>query len=107
MRSFAYRSTNGFISEELPFGSTLKPGYDIGDYEVRDFPNDLIDIVERQKAADEALPTHERVGVGGHVIAYWMQATDGPGGTQVTMSTQRVAELSGFESGFQTACARL
>jgi hypothetical protein len=107
MRSFAYRSKNGFISEELGFGSALKPGYDIGDYEIRDFPKDFIDVVERQKAVDEALPVDQRVGVGGHVIAYWMQATDEPSGTKVTMSAQRVAELSGFEHGYQTACARL
>lgn len=107
MRCFAYRSTNEFISEELPFGSALKPGYDIGNYEIRDFPNDFIDVIERQKAADEALPLDQRVGVGGHVVAYWMQATDGPGGTQVTMSAQRVAKLSGFEHGYQMACDRL
>ncbi|MEE9985194.1 hypothetical protein [Agrobacterium pusense] len=104
---FAYRSTNGFRSEELGLGSALKPGYDFGNYEIRVFPDDFIDVIERQKALDEALPLSHRVGVGGHVIAYWMQAVDEPGGTKVTMSTQRVAELSGFERDYQRACARL
>ena len=107
MRSFAYRSTQGFVSEELGFGSALKPGYNIGDYEIQNFPNDFIHVVEKQKAADEALPLTQRVGVGGHLIAYCMHATDEPDGTKVTMYTHRVTELSGFDYAYQRACGRL
>jgi hypothetical protein len=64
-RGFAYRSRHGFRSEELPRGRLLKPPVD-GPAD-GPLPGAFIEVMERQKAEDRALPPAERAGVGGDV----------------------------------------
>lgn len=108
MRSYAFRSTSSFAAEELGFGSGLKPATELDELGIRSFPDDYIRVMERQKREDEALPIDKRVGIGGHITAFQLVATDdAAGGTQVLMSATRVKELSGFEADYDAACSKL
>lgn len=62
-RGFAYRSAHGFRSEELRHGRLVKPPAD-GPVD-GPLPAAFVQLMERQKAEDRALPPRERVGIGG------------------------------------------
>ena len=73
-RGFAYRSKSDFNSEELPYNSVaIKPFVEL-DLSERplNLPEDFIDIVSRQRDADNALPINKRLGVGGEIHFIYM-----------------------------------
>lgn len=107
MRCFVYRSTNNFQSEELPFGSAVKPGIDFSSFPIANFPGDYLPIIEAQKASDLALPVEERVGVGGHMIAYTIRAdTREDGMEDVIINTWKSSAISDVDLGWRQATAR-
>lgn len=63
--SFAYRSTNEFVSEELGYGTFVKPECQIPN------PNSLIDsipsMMEEQREIQSRLPKNKRVYIGGEI----------------------------------------
>lgn len=78
--SYAYRSTNNFISEPLEYGLGLKPqdafdtkekindvfsNFDSSSIEATE--QSLINIMLQQKAYDDELPSDERLGIGGRI----------------------------------------
>ena len=67
---FAYRSTDNFRSEILLAGTRTKPGLENFPEGERIWPNYFIEIAKLQKAADDALPVSERVGIGGHLVSH-------------------------------------
>ncbi|MCZ4348039.1 hypothetical protein [Devosia neptuniae] len=108
MRVFVYRSSSNFQSEELAYGYAVKPPIDASSFEIRSFPDDYLPIIEAQKAADEALPVEERVGVGGHMLAYTLRAFLQENGTEsVVLNTWKSSEISGYEEGWQHAAGNI
>ena len=73
MLGLAYRSTNQFASERLPFGFALKPGDREAFLRVEGLVNahgpfaGLSEVMQIQKTNDDALPPGERVGIGGEI----------------------------------------
>jgi hypothetical protein len=108
VRTYVYRSTKNFVSEELPYGSALKPYVDMGDHAINVFPDDYLPVIEAQKAADLRKPLAERVGVGGHMVAYSLRAHPKEGDEEhVEITSHRSAALSEYEAGYQLAMRRL
>jgi hypothetical protein len=68
---YAYRSTNQFRSERLPYGLATKPP--IQDPKLGQFPDDFIELVKRQRFEDEQLPEAERIFIGGEIQTYILQ----------------------------------
>jgi len=71
-RGFAFRSTNEFAMDEIPYGLGAKPfGEELAPllYGSGGPPtvNSIIRVMEEQKRRDEALPAEDRVGVGGEI----------------------------------------
>jgi len=84
MRGFAYRSKNGFVSEELDYGVIVKPGgQGVGVEFVRarqayleQYENEFdaflhasIVAMKMQKQQDEALAIEDQVGIGGEIYS--------------------------------------
>lgn len=70
-RGFAYRSSNAFESEEIPYGLGIKPA----NVEIEDFaslPQSFINIMRKQKEQDDNLPVEARVGIGGEIHFFVM-----------------------------------
>ena len=106
---FAYRSTADFVSEELKYGSGIKPHpEDISSLEINAIPADLISIVHAQKLRDDSLPVQERVGIGGHLILYLMQRVERDDGSySVTTEINRFFEFPDYEEAYLQACLNL
>lgn len=94
---FVYRSTNLFKSERLGYGLFTKPG--IQGATLQECPNDLIRLMELQRAADEALPTHEKVGIGGEIQMLVLQDR--------AMRIDTVHRFSDYEKLYQQMCDQL
>ena len=61
----AYRSKNNFVSEALQYGLGIKPKVSFDSF--NELPRDFIEIIKNQKKQDEALPSEERIGIGGDI----------------------------------------
>lgn len=64
---YAYRSTNNWASEELPYGVGVKPQIKIEIEENFELPGKFVEIMLAQQEADSLLPKSERVGIGGEI----------------------------------------
>ena len=73
---FAYRSTNNFESEQLPFGTVTKPPYH-GGLPLLGFPDDFVEVCRAQRAEQDQLGTEDRVYIGGQITAFTMQRNQG------------------------------
>ncbi|MCK4873255.1 MAG: hypothetical protein KAS72_11060 [Phycisphaerales bacterium] len=74
MRGFAYRSANGFETEQLKnpgFGIKPPDGIDLeqalNTCTEKGLPAGFVEVMKRQKAFDDARPPKEQVGIGGEV----------------------------------------
>lgn len=94
---FAYRSTNGFISEVLEYGLRTKPP--VLEATVEAFPEDFIRIMEEQRTADAALPFEERVFIGGEIQALILHGK--------TMTIQTIHRFKDYESLYEQMCDAL
>lgn len=63
--SYAYRSTNNFKSEALPYGIGVKPECQVP--EPYQFPMDIKKMMDEQRAVQATYPKEERVYVGGEI----------------------------------------
>lgn len=65
--SFAYRSTNNFISEKIGYGTGVKPECDV-------LEGDLLELIpqmmEQQRSIQDSTPKSERIYIGGEIIAF-------------------------------------
>ncbi|MHA6964003.1 hypothetical protein [Zobellella denitrificans] len=68
---FAYRSTNNFMSEEVGYGTGVKPECDI-------LEGNLIELLpvmmKQQRLIQNSAPKNERVYIGGEIIAFHLTA---------------------------------
>jgi len=69
---FAYRSSNNFISEKLPYGTGLKPyGKEIEEFAIKQVNEKgikgIIEIMKKQKNIDDNKELKESVGIGGAI----------------------------------------
>jgi hypothetical protein len=65
IKSFAYRSTNGFQSESIPYGLGTKPPINItAEYNL---PQDLRSMMDTQRTNEESRPLNEKVFIGGEI----------------------------------------
>lgn len=94
---FAYRSTNGFVSERLEYGLRTKPGLEGAC--VDNYPDDFVRIMKLQRAADEALPRNERVFIGGEIQALILE--------QRSMSIQTLHRFEDFDFQYAEMCEGL
>lgn len=87
---FAYRSTNDFKSERLPYGLATKPpvhGATATNYA------DFIGIMEEQRAADNTLPPDERVFIGGEIHVLDLHSK--------TMTIQTIHRFDDYDSLYE------
>ena len=73
---FAYRSINDFVSEEMHYGTALKPPPNSGEVPEINGLTDFLSVLIEQKREDRERPRMERVGIGGDVIMTLMSRTD-------------------------------
>jgi len=108
---FAYRSANKFVSERLPYAIGLKPDPEYGPeeaVELNAFPADFISVAQRQKTRDEAKPINERVGVGGKLIAYYLNRfEDQDGALRVRTSMHECYDFPDYGRAYALACDAL
>ena len=71
--SFAYRSTKGFESERLPYGSATKPHCQVPD---GNFLEHIEAVMLEQQRSEEERPGSERLHIGGHGIAIMLTAKE-------------------------------
>ncbi|HEX5054190.1 MAG TPA: hypothetical protein VFZ65_20595 [Planctomycetota bacterium] len=95
--AFAYRSTNDFKSERLPYGIATKPP--VTDAEVSQYPDDFIRVMTQQKQADDELPSDQRVHIGGEIQILTLQGQQ--------MFIQTVHRFDDYDEHFATMCANL
>lgn len=67
--TFVYRSTNNFESEQLPFGTAVKPGCKVLDGNL--FEN-LQTMMEEQRTIQDSLPDNERIYIGGEIYCMYL-----------------------------------
>jgi hypothetical protein len=105
---FAYRSTNDFASERLPYAIGIKPNPGNPDLEIKSFPDDFIRLAQLQKQLDDTKPAAERVGVGGHLIAYMLQRVDTNGlRHEIQTTIRRCYEFPDYSAAYVKACSKL
>ena len=85
--SFAYRSTNDFMSEKLQYGTAIKP-------ECSNIPEgNLIDLIPKimkeQRKIEEKLPLGSRLYIGGEIHALYLTANG--------CNSFKLGEFSDFE----------
>lgn len=107
-RGFAYRSGTGFHSEALGYGHYLKPGVDMGDLTVEQFPADFVSIMRAQRAEQDKIEPGKRVFIGGQVLSWMMQRIEVDGiGTTVATTIQPAYEWEDFEVMYANCIAKL
>ena len=62
---FAYRSSNGFVSERLPHGLAVKPGCEV--HNNWELPKDFKTLMGRQRDAEAIKSESERIYIGGEI----------------------------------------
>jgi len=68
IRSFAYRSTNNFRSEEIRYALGCKPECTVLDNE--DYPRAFRRMMDEQRAIQASRPKEERLYIGGEIIVH-------------------------------------
>lgn len=96
--TYAFRSTNDFVVEELNHGFSTKPPTRV-DKQILELPKDFIDAMEQQRSEQDQLPLSERVFIGGDIIVASI-TRDGIG----TWCAHRFAD---YEETYQRMCDRL
>jgi len=70
IRSYAYRSTDGFRSEEIAYGLGRKPECDVPDnYQL---PDDIKKMMDDQRAIQASKPKEERLYIGGEIVVHYL-----------------------------------
>jgi hypothetical protein len=71
---FAYRSANNFESERLPIGGWgIKPPIPEDEINLKEFPDDLIKTMFKQRAQEDTRPAGERLYIGGEIQLYSLE----------------------------------
>jgi hypothetical protein len=65
IHAYAYRSTNQFRSELLPYGLAVKPECPVLDH--YELPTDIRRMMDTQRTIEAVRPPHERVYIGGEI----------------------------------------
>jgi len=105
---FAYRSAEGFVSEELEYGAWIHPALGDSSLEFNSVTNSLISIAKEQKLRDESAPVQDQVGIGGHLISYVMLRFERDDGTYgVRTEIDRCHEFPDYEEAYRRACMKL
>jgi hypothetical protein len=68
LHAYAYRSANDFRSERLEYGLRVKPACSVP--ENYEFPTDIKKMMEEQRVIQAALPTSDRVYIGGAILVH-------------------------------------
>ena len=93
VRSYAYRSTTEFVSESLQTGGFgVKPPCEVP--ENWTLPDDLITMMESQRAAEEPRPIGERIFIGGEIQFLHL--------TREAVSISTVHRFDGYEQDLVT-----
>ena len=88
IRSFAYRSTNDFCPEEIPYGIAVKPRCEVPeDYQL---PDVLLGLMLAQRNIQAEEPEEERVYIGGQIQVHHLTRAG------ITIHTQ--ADFPDFDS---------
>jgi hypothetical protein len=104
---YAYGSINNFVSEKLPYAVEIKPNPENANFEIKSFPDDFIQLAKWQKQLDESKPVTERVGVGGHLIAYMLQRFKREGDYEVLLTVKPCYEFPDSRFGYLEDSAKL
>lgn len=105
---YIYRSTDDFKSEEMQYGYHYKPHPETALHPISVFPTDFISIAKIQKSKDESKPISERVGIGGHLIAYTMRKENQDDGSyQINTHIHRCHEFDDFPRSYEKAVSKL
>jgi len=96
--AYAYRSTSDFSSEEILEGFGVEPQVAFSELDLS-APEVFVQLMERQRADDQALPKGKRIGIGGEIQCVHMQR-DG-----ISIST--IHRFASYDDDYGAACARL
>jgi hypothetical protein len=81
-KGYAYRSTNNFTSESLPYNAIgIKPGVPFDFSGNLRVPDDFVKLMKDQRRAEESKPIHQRVYIGGEMHVVHMT----PSGTTISL----------------------
>lgn len=94
---FAYRSADDFASERLEYGLRIKPP--VQGATVESFPDDFVRLMRKQRDSDEALPSEQRVFIGGEIQTLVLE--------NKTMTIQTVHRFDNYETLYAQMCAQL
>jgi hypothetical protein len=72
IQSYAYRSTNQFISEQIKYGIGIKPVCPIPDDFV--FPRDIKKLMEHQREIESKKPKTEQIRIGGEILIHTLNS---------------------------------
>ncbi|PHR66580.1 MAG: hypothetical protein COA51_00850 [Idiomarina sp.] len=96
---YAYRSSNGWSSEQLALNSTgLKPAIKVRLDSSYDLPAKFIEIMKIQQKEDNLRPRSERVGIGGEIQFVHMK--------DEVVHIMTCHRFSSYESEYEKICAR-
>lgn len=102
---YAFRSTNDFVAEPLPYARAAKPPpADLSKVMAVETLEDWIQVAHVQQAEDRALPRAKRVGIGGDLWIYLLSRLDD--GT-LALGVQRACRLPHFDADLDLMLAQL
>lgn len=103
-KGFAYRSTTGFESEPLIYGTYTKPYLNIREDGVWSFPQDFVEFCKKQRDQQDLFPVEDRVFIGGQIVAWMMERVEIDGvGTTVRTSIVPAYEFPDADAAME-AC---
>lgn len=98
-KGYAYRSTNTFTSEPLPYGLIFKPPVQVEQSAGEEINEFFARVAKQQRAEDDALPLEQKVGIGGDVLLLAL--------TPTRMSIERCYRFDDYKAQYEDMCAQL
>jgi hypothetical protein len=103
-KSYAYRSTENFDTELIPYGVGVKPALQSVQLKPIEEFEGFIELARQQQEVDRMLPRVERVGIGGDLWYYFM--SKGERGA-VRIECQRLLRLEHYDQDHEMMLVKL
>ncbi len=97
--AYAYRLTNNWQSEKLPYGIGMKPEVNFDFGPSFELPKCFIELMELQREEDLKLPISERMGIGGEIHFITMDRNG--------VNVHSCHKFSSYEEDYKIMCNRL
>lgn len=101
---YAYRSTNGFRAEQIPYAMAMKPATSTEDLQTVNSLESFVALTRKQQAQDRELPHEKRVGIGGDLWMYFLSKSETG---SVTIKIERLERMLHYEADRDVTLAKL